>query len=216
MKDAHPTTELGLPVDNPVSALPPTAQSILKATRELLERDGLRGVTYQKVAAAAQVDKGTISYNFGNKAGLLAAVADSLIHDDCLAMLEESRSLCGEDRIRHAVEGLRRVTIASDAQRGWFEMLPYAMREPHLRSRMQAQYAWWLRMNLEWIGLDGATVDTDPRRHGLGAVLAAITDGLAIQIGLGVQTDMVHTMEVVEIMLRAAVAEMSGNGTPTE
>jgi AcrR family transcriptional regulator len=201
-------THPGLPVDNPLAALPPTAQAILSAARELLVEHGYRSISYQKVAAAASVDKGTISYHFGNKAGLLAAVADSLIHDECLAVLRETQSYTGEDRVRHAVDGLRRITLAADAQRSWFEMLPYAMREADLKARMKAQYAWWFRMNLQWLGLDPAAFDADPRARGLTAVFAAVSDGLAMQVGLGIQTDLREAMDALEVMLRAAVADM--------
>ena len=198
-----------LPVRNPLAELPPTAQGILKATRALLEEFGYRGVSYQKVAAAAGVDKGTISYNFGNKAGLLAAVADSLIHDECLAVLDEMNEHTGEDRIRRAAEGLRRITLASQAQRGWFEMLPHAMREADLKARMQAQYAWWFCMNLIWLGLDPARAEVDARIRGLTAVFAAVTDGLAIQVGLGIQTDLDDAVDALEVMLRAAVSAVA-------
>ncbi len=196
------------PPGDSLTALSPRAQTIVKAARALLEEHGYRGISYQKVAAAAGVDKGTISYNFGNKAGLLAAVADSLIHDECLAILEEARTLTGEDRIRHAVEGLKRVTLAAEAQRGWFEMLPHAMRENGLRERMQRQYAWWFRMNLEWLGIDLEKMSHNPLVRGLTEVVAAVTDGLAIQVGLGIQSDLSEAMQALEVMVRAVVAQI--------
>lgn len=198
------------PLDDPLATLPPTAQIILKAARELLTERGYRGITYQNVAQAAGVDKGSISYNFGNKAGLVAAVVDSLIHDECLTLVAEAEQFTGEDRIRHMVDGLRRITLAANAQRGWFDILPHAMRDADLQMRMRALYAWFFAVNLRWLGLDPAACENDSLAKGLAAVIAATTDGLAIQVGLGVQSDLDEAMGALEAMLRGALAEMHG------
>jgi AcrR family transcriptional regulator len=204
------TAQAPFPLNDPLATLPPTAQVILKAARDLLTESGYRAITYQNVAAAANVDKGSISYNFGNKAGLVAAVVDSLVHDECLALVEEAEQFTGEDRIRHMVDGLKRITLAADAQRGWFDILPYAMRDADLQSRMHALYGWFFAVNLRWLGLDPETCRDDPYAQGLAAVIAAATDGLAIQVGLGAQSDLDDAFAVFEVMLRAAAAEMSG------
>jgi AcrR family transcriptional regulator len=196
------------PLNDPLATLPPTAQTILKASRELLTERGYRGITYANVAAAANVDKGSISYNFGNKAGLVAAVVDSLIHDECLALVEEAEQFSGEDRIRHMVDGLKRITLAANAQRGWFDILPYAVRDAELRVRMQALYEWFFAVNLRWLGIDPEATRTDAYARGLTSVIAAATDGLAIQVGLGAQKDLDDAMAVFEVMLRAALEEM--------
>jgi AcrR family transcriptional regulator len=205
---AAATDAAPFPLNDPLATLPPTAQAILKASRELLTERGYRGITYSNVAAAANVDKGSISYNFGNKAGLVAAVVDSLIHDECLALVEEAEQFSGEDRIRHMVDGLKRLTLAANAQRGWFDILPYAVRDAELRVRMQALYEWFFAVNLRWLGLDPDTCQTDAYARGLTSVIAAATDGLAIQVGLGAQQDLDEAMAVFEVMLRAAFEEM--------
>ena len=44
---------------------------------ELLAERGYEAVTFENVAAEAGVNKASIRYNFGNKAGLVAAVVDA-------------------------------------------------------------------------------------------------------------------------------------------
>lgn len=198
------------PLDDPLASLTPTAQAILRAARELLTERGYLGITYQNVARVANVDKGSISYNFGNKAGLVAAVVDSLMHDECLALLEETEHFTGEDRIRLMADGLKRITLAANAQRGWFDILPHAMRDEDLKARLRALYAWFFAMNLRWLGLDPDVGENDPLARGLAAVIAATSDGLAIQVGLGVQSDLDDAMSALEAMLRGALAEMRG------
>jgi AcrR family transcriptional regulator len=205
---AGATAGAPFPLNDPLATLPPTAQAILKAARELLTERGYHAITYNNVAAAARVDKGSISYNFGNKAGLLAAVVDSLIHDECLALVEEAEQFSGEDRITHMIAGLKRITLAANAQRGWFDILPYAVRDDDLRTRMRALYEWFFAVNLRWLGIDPGAAHTDPYARGLTSVIAAATDGLAIQFGLGAQKDLDDAMAVFEVMLRAALEEM--------
>jgi|SRR5665647_1682233 len=175
-----------LPVDDPGAVLPRTAQDILSAARKLLEEEGYRAVSYNKVAKLAGVDKGTIAYHFGNKAGLVAAVMDSLIHDECIAVLQEIRHLSGsDDRIHRVVDGMRRITIASDNQRGWFKMLPQVMDEPELRSLIQRVYAWYFTINLEWLGIDPEALAHSAEARGLAQVVCALSDGMAVQLCLG-------------------------------
>ena len=90
---------LQFPFEDPLASLPATAQKILTAASRLLADRGYEAVTLENVAAEAGVNKASIRYNFGNKAGLLMAVVDALIHDECLriaADVETSprRSVC--------------------------------------------------------------------------------------------------------------------------
>jgi AcrR family transcriptional regulator len=192
-------------VEDPRSAWSPTARAIVDAARALLTEKGYRGISYAAVAQAAGVDKSTISYNFVNKAGLVTAVVDSLIHDECLAILRESQDLVGEDRTRHVVAGISRIVLAADAQKGWFDVYPHAVREEELKARLRVLYAWWFHVNLEWLGVHPGTAESARLAQGLTAVIAAITDGLAIQVGLGMEADMDATLDVLETMVEAAL-----------
>lgn len=51
-------------------------EALLRAARELVERDGVRAVTMDAVAAAAGVGKGTVFRRFRSKEGLMAALLD--------------------------------------------------------------------------------------------------------------------------------------------
>jgi len=191
--------------EDPRPAWSPAARAIVDAARALLVEQGYRGISYAQVARAAGVDKGTISYNFGNKAGLVTAVVDSMIHDECLAIYRESRNLSGVDRTRHVVAAISRIVLAADAQRGWFEIYPHAAREEELKIRLRALYAWWFHVNLEWLGVHPVTPESQRIAQGLTGLIAAITDGLAMQIGLGIAVDMDPTLKVLETMVEAAL-----------
>lgn len=190
-----------IPTDNPLSSWPRSAREIILAARGVLAEKGYRGLSYSSVAAAAHVDKGTIRYNFGSKAILVAAIVDSLIHDECVALAEELEGLTGEQRIHHAISGLRRIVLAGDAQRGWFDILPHALREDELRKRICRLYEWWLRLNLEWLDLPSDNRENARIAAGVSSLFAAISDGLALQVSLGIDIDLDASFDALELML---------------
>ena len=65
-----------------------------------------------------------ISYYFGNKAGLIAAVLDSVIHDEYIASQDRMKDVRPQDRCAKLIEEMRRMDAASDDFRVFFELLP--------------------------------------------------------------------------------------------
>ena len=175
-----------VPFENPLSTLPETAQKILAAASRLLAERGYAAITLENVAAEAGVNKASIRYNFGNKAGLVAAVVDALIHDECLRLAADLRTVSEQDRLHAAMVGIEGMIVGADSFRGFFDILPHAFRDDDLRERMFELYRWWYRQNLEWLGL--AADDADGEQHeiltGLAELIAAIPDGLSVQAGL--------------------------------
>ena len=166
---AHGQTPL--PVRGPAStSLPATAQKILKAAADACSpRRGYEAVTLENVAAEAGVNKASIRYNFGNKAGLIMAVADALIHDECLRLAADSESVPEEERLHAAMVGIRRMIVDADSFRGFFDILPHAFRDPELRTRLFSLYIWWYHQNLKWLGLGGRPNAEELRdAHGAG------------------------------------------------
>jgi AcrR family transcriptional regulator len=191
---------------DPLGRLSPSARQIVVAARGILAQQGYRALSYQRIADAAGVDKGTIRYNFGNKANLVATVVDTLIYDECAALALQLQDLEGEERVHSVVAGLRRVILAADSQRGWFDIVPCALRDQQLRARLSRMYAWWYRMNLEWLGLDiRAGGATDATVAGIAALVAAVVDGLAMQVALDADLDLDGALAALEIMLNRAV-----------
>ena len=204
------TGTVGCPADDPLTSLPQTAQRILKAAIALLAERGYEAVTLENVAAEAGVNKASIRYNFGNKAGLIGAVADALIHDECLRLAADVRSV-PEDQRRHvAMEGLRRMILDADSFRGFFDILPHAFREPELRERVWGLYLWWYKQNLPWLGLgDGFDAESSEMLMGLAELIAAIPDGLSVQMGLNPDGfDLSRPLATLEFLLRNSMAQL--------
>ncbi len=211
-RDDHTKTgALGCPFDDPLTSLPKTAQRILKAATKLLAERGYDAVTLENVAAEAGVNKASIRYNFGNKAGLIGAVADALIHDECLRLAADVRGVPEEERLHVAMEGIRRMILDADSFRGYFDILPHAFRDPELRVRMWSLYGWWYKQNLEWLGLGEGydPEETDDLLMGLTELIAAVPDGLSVQVGLNPEGyDLNRPLAALEFLLRNSMAQL--------
>ena len=80
--------------EDPLSALPETAQKLLRAAKEIIASEGFDALTLNAVSVASGENKAMISYYFGNKAGLVAAVLDSVIHDEYITSQDRMKDVC--------------------------------------------------------------------------------------------------------------------------
>jgi AcrR family transcriptional regulator len=201
--------KLQSPFADPVSSLPGTAQKILAAAIRLLSDGGYTAVTLENVAAEAGVNKASIRYNFGNKNGLMLAVADALIHDECLRIAADVEEVPEGEQLHAAIEGIRGMIVEAHSFQGWFDILPYAFRDPELRTRMSALYPWWYEQNLKWLGLYRAGFEQDEILIGLAELMAAIPDGLSAQAALDPENfDLARPLAVLELLLRNSMDEL--------
>src|SRR5665811_2515930 len=69
-------THIGSP-----TGLAPGAIALVEASKQLLMDGGMDALRIEKITKAAGQSKAMVSYYFGGKAALLAAVVDSLIHE---------------------------------------------------------------------------------------------------------------------------------------
>jgi AcrR family transcriptional regulator len=199
-----------LPVENQLSSLPPTAQRILSASRRILATDGLRALTVDAIVREAGVNRSAIRYYFGNKAGLLAAVVDSLIHDTAVMLVEQSSGLAAEDsRVDVFVAGVGKIATDTDAYAVFFNVLCEAIRDDDVRERVAELYQIFREENLRWVGVDGSQCNGD--KDALATLLVAVADGLGVQHFLG--RDPAATGAALELfgrMLRPVVDESAG------
>ena len=201
--------KLRFPLEDPLTSLPTTAQRILKAATRLLAERGFEAVTLENVAAEAGVNKASIRYNFGNKAGLIIAVADALIHDECLRLAADVESVPEEERLHAAMVGMRRMILDAGSFRGFFDIFPHAMREPELRVRLFALYEWWYHQNLKWLGLAVPNAEGNDMLMGLAELIAAIPDGLSVQAGLDPDGfELSRPLATLEFLLRNSMDQL--------
>ena len=177
----------GLPepllLEDPMEALPPTAQRILAAAQRLLAAGGFEALKLSAIAREAGESKASIGYHFGNKAGLVTALIDSLAHDSNRGLIEETAAVpAGEARVHTLIDGETRIAADAESFQSFFEILPQALRDPDLRERVAALYDGYRETVLRC--LDAADPEAEAELRPFAMLMIAIVDGLAIQHGL--------------------------------
>lgn len=177
----------GLPspllLEDPMEALPPTAQRILAAARRLMADGGFEALKLSAIAAEAGESKASIGYHFGNKDGLVTALVDSLAHESNRGLIDETAGVpAGEARVHALIDGESRIAADAESFQSFFDVLPHALRDPDLRERVAALYDGYRETVLRC--LDAAGPGASPEMRPFAMLMIAIVDGLAIQHGL--------------------------------
>ena len=211
---------IGAPPPHPREALGPTARKILDAAQRLLADGGFSAVTLEKIAAEAGVNKAAIRYCIGNKAGLIEALVDALMAEEFQGVVHDLPGMEPSERIHAAIRAKRRMVLRADEFRGFFDILPHAIRGPELRQCSAGLYPWWFEQNLRLLGLDGQGPDGRPELLvGLGRLLSAVVDGLSVQEALdpdGFDPDVpLTTLEYLLERSRVELESLAGSGRPT-
>ena len=137
-------------------------------------QEGYAGLTTAKVAARAGQNKALISYHFGSKQGLVAAVGQELsesITEELLGGLEDRTHV--EGIVRGAVEGLWRLMDRDERlARLYFDLAAVSVVEPDVRKVMSEMKAGWRTLLAEVLG--EADDGPPPKRAESGAVLSLI------------------------------------------
>ena len=164
--------------------LPPTARRLLAAAQDILAERGFSELTMTAISQVSGVNRALVSYYFGGKAGLLAALVESLFLNPDVGFVEDIRSSrVGEDRADAFLDWQRRVSQNDRTNRMLYELLPHALREPEVRARFAEEYR-------VYRAVDGDCLAAAPRElseaelDALAAVSIAVVEGLGIQRAL--------------------------------
>src|SRR5512132_4200035 len=129
------------PREDPTAQLSPTARKLVAAARRLLARGGYEALTVEAVAAEAGGYRDSVRYYFGSKAAFIAAVVDSLAHDQSLSAFDEAQALPpGAPRLHSLVASDRQLVDERDGFRDFFAVLPHVLLDEELRVRVAALY----------------------------------------------------------------------------
>ena len=200
------------PMDEWLSDLSPTAHHILDAARELLLAKGYEALTLEAVALEAGEDKGTIARHFGSRAGLIQALFDDMGQGIYQQLEDKARAMPAGDERRHAL--VRSFgSLASDRQLtlGMFELAPHVIRDPVLRDRLAALYAWYLKLMREESGMAAAAAGEpgyEDRRdiETLATIVMAVIDGVSLQVSLDpAAVDVDRVFALVDLFVSAVL-----------
>ncbi len=190
--------------DNPLSDLPEVARKLLLAAKKIVATQGFDALSLNSISEVSGENKAMISYYFGGKAGLIAAVLDSVIHDEYLTSVARMKDVEVGERGRRMIDEMRRITAAHEEFQVFFELLPVALRNDMLRKRIALLYEWYRSEKLGWLGVrtddDGLE---DPEILGLSQLLSAFIDGIAIQTAIDPSLDLSHAYSVLTRMIES-------------
>ena len=151
---------------DPLSELPETARNLILSAKAIIADHGFDALTLNRLALESGENKAMTAYYFGNKAGLIAAVLDSVIHDEYLDSQSRMRNLDAGELTPRLIEEMQDHRL----KRGVPRLLRTAarvLRDDELRSRMLPLYRWYWSVKLGWLGLgDGPESRGRPRPAG--------------------------------------------------
>jgi AcrR family transcriptional regulator len=183
------------PFDDPRLSLSPTAKRLLAAGRAIIAADGLRELTVKRVTDRADENLASVHYHFGNKAGLISALLDTHTYDASIEFIERARDVpVGPTRTDVWLDGMLEIVHDDESFTAFFEMLPYALREPALHDVLAALYTWYREAHLAVLSPAGGT----PRAEALTVLILAAIDGFAVQRAISPEVDLQGAMDLLK------------------
>ncbi len=161
--------------------LPEAAANLVRAARTIVVRDGLRGLTFDAIAAEAGEYRAAVRYYFGTKRNLIAALVESLTPQatiDAVAGVAE-RLPAGDERVRAQVSGWQTLVSDREAAQALFEVFPLVVRDRELRERVAGLYRHYRELDVDVFGVEASPHGA--RLAALAALLVAAIDGLSLQ-----------------------------------
>ncbi len=215
-RSASAAGDAGLPGGDPRQGMSLPALNILHAAQQVLVEKGFSGLTLRAIAQESGENSAMVQYYFGNKEGLVKAMIDSVFRDDQQDAAAAMSTVSGDARLSRFVDGLRTIS-SSRSFRVFFDILPYALRNEGLRSRMARAYDSYQQIKCDWLrGKDEPSPSEREVLLGVAELMTAVVDGLAIQESIDDDFDMRRAYAVLEFMLQRSLPELIETGLPVE
>ena len=146
----------------------------------MLARGGPSALTVQSVAEEAHTYPDSVRYHFRNKAGLVAAVVESLVNDQGFrAIARQSGAAPRAEVIHRLTEADGELLLDRDSYRDFFALFAAVLPDAELRERIAELYAGYREMYEGVLRSEGGLSDDEVRV--LAILMNAVVDGLAVQ-----------------------------------
>ncbi|MET9973369.1 TetR family transcriptional regulator [Streptomyces sp. NPDC006356] len=159
------------------SQKPDRAALLVSATRRVIERAGIKGVTYRVVAKEANVALGSATYYFPTLEDLLSAAIRSSFEDDTLAARAWFKKARGDDPAAAIMQWFTAALSDRAALTAEYELYFAAMSMPELR-----------HIAAEWHQAFADAIDLVVHDRERSFVVAAFLDACYMQAVLGAFT----------------------------
>jgi AcrR family transcriptional regulator len=189
-------------IEDPVASLPPTAQRVLAGAMRVVVTKGFAKLTLSSISAASGENVAAVKYYFGNKAGLVSVLVDAVAYAELLLLTRPPRKTSAGSGLGRLAEETLILSVPGKPLKILFELLPHALRDKKLRAQLRGYYETFYELHLEQLGAgQGADPDLRARMSGLAMLLAAVSDGLTIQMLVEpenfVVDELLHALDVL-------------------
>ena len=172
-------------LENPVSSLPPAAQRVLNGAMQVVVSKGFGRLTLQNISAASGENVAAVRYYFGNKAGLIDVMLQTVAYNEVELLTRPRRRARTGTELNRLASDIQVLSTPDRFDKILIELLPHAMRDKKLRQYLQRYYeifyATFLEMHLGQRGGTAGDSAAATRMTAFAALLTAIADGLTIQ-----------------------------------
>jgi len=191
-------------VRDPRTELAPTAQRLLAGARKVVLEKGFGGLTLSNISKASQENVASVKYYFGNKAGLVSALLDTVIFDQVSALSNLQETAPAGTAVGTLAADTAAMNRPIPAQRILFAVLSHALQDRQLLKQLRAYYRTFFELHLEQVGrAEGLDPDQRSNLHGLATLLSAIGDGLSIQALVAPDCfDIDETLATLDVLLQ--------------
>jgi AcrR family transcriptional regulator len=165
-------------------AMPATAARLLAAAKRIVIRNGYADLSLRRIEKESGANEALVSYYFGNKAGLVSALVDTLFENPRVGYSDDVvRFPEGWERVHALTDWQRRMSANRSANRLLYELLPSAMRSTKLRERLAELYR--LYRDFDGQCLESGALGLDHEKtEPLAALSVAVVEGLAVQLSV--------------------------------
>jgi AcrR family transcriptional regulator len=221
-RPGSPTSSLGPITADPYETLSPTGRSILSAAHQVLRQEGFAGLSIGAVAKAAGENKSTVMYHFGDKAGLLTALTDSLVfrlRHDLQPHVEAMASR--RPRARALIDVHRRIARDSEYWRTLYDLLPHITRDRRLHARFAALMDYYYEVIMRTLGLYEEGGDNEEAKL-VASLFLGVLEGFSMQRllmgprGFDLNARFALWESVITPYLESHAAKQSMDQTPAE
>jgi len=167
---------------DPQVALAPVARQLVRGAQRVLRKRGFQALTLEAVGREAGEPPSAVTYYFGDKHGLIAALIAARMFAQRKVAVRLFAAPRGERTCEAgAICAARELLTDMTSFRAYFDLLPVALREPGFRAQ-QADHERWLA-DLIAAGLAESGEPAIAAHAGALAILSvAAADGLAMQV----------------------------------
>lgn len=186
-----------------------TRERILDAATQLLQDEGVVGISTRRVAQLADANQALIHYYFGSIDNLMYEVVGR-IADRFVAQYERAFSESGSyiDKWRAEIDAVKADSNGVRQQKVWFEAMAVVINDPAKTERYRELQRTRTRSILERAVTDelqrhNPAADVEPEAEAISALLSLVRTGLTIDVLLGSTKGHDAALALVEELLES-------------